>query len=330
MNQHKNIFILLCVSAFLFVVACNPPTNQQNNGGTGESTISGGTGESAISGEIYITVDENFRPILDSEITVFQHLYPKAKIHPVYLPGEEAIKRMLKSDTFRLAIASRNLSKEEEDYLKSQKTKNRPMPIAKDAIALIAHKDNPDSVLTTEQYRGVLTGKITQWKQINPSSKLGDIMLVYDDKRSGTLTFIKDSILKNEKLNEKAYTANGSPEVLGYLGKNPAAMGIIGINWVSDSDDKKATGFLQNVKIMGIESTPDCKWTSKFIKPYQGLIKANCYPLSRYMYSLNRETGFLLGTGFVSFLCNGENGQRVILKAGLVPIYAVTRNVRIN
>ncbi len=315
----KGVF-LITVSIFL-LWACNPPTtgNQQS-----------GSTESSTSGEIYIAVDENFRPVIDSEINVFHHLYPKAKIHPVYLPGEDAIKRMIGSDTFRLAIVTRNLSKEEEDFVKTQNTSNRPMPIAQDAIAVIAHKDNPDSVLTTEQYRGILTGKITSWKQINPTSKLGAILLVYDDKRSGTVTFIKDSILKGEKLYEKAYTANGSSNVLDYVAKTPEAIGILGVNWVSDSDDKQAVGFLRNIKVIGLESPSDCKWTSKYIKPYQGLIKGKCYPISRHLYSLNREPGFGLGTGFVSFLCNGENGQRVILKAGLVPYYAVTRNIRIK
>ncbi len=320
-RQIKGFWILLCTLGIVLIVSCNAPVSREKESGNGES---------ATTGEIYITVDENFRPIIDSEINVFQSLYPKAKIHPVYLPGEEAIKRMINSDSFRLALVTRNLNKEEEAFIKTQNTSNRPMPIAIDAVALIAHKDNKDSVLTTEQYRGILTGKITQWKQINPASALGDIMLVYDDKRSGTVTFIKDSILKGEKLYEKAFTANGSPEVLEYVAKTPNAIGILGVNWVSDSDDKQATGFLKNVKIVGLESTPDCKWTSKYIKPYQGLIKANCYPISRYLYSLNREPGFRLGTGFVSFLCNGENGQRVILKSGLVPYYAVTRNIRIK
>ncbi|MBX7243213.1 MAG: substrate-binding domain-containing protein [Bacteroidia bacterium] len=320
-RQTKGLWILGLTLGIVLTIGCNAPVSRPKDSGNGES---------ATSGEIYITVDENFRPVIDSEINVFQNLYPKAKIHAVYLPGEEAIKRMISSDSFRLALVTRNLSIEEDAFVKSQKATNRPMPIAIDAIAMIAHKDNRDSVLTTEQYRGILTGKITQWKQINPASALGEILLVYDDKRSGTVTYIKDSILKEEKLSEKAYTAKGSPEVLDYVAKTPNAIGILGVNWVSDSDDKQATGFLRKVKIIGVESTPDCKWTSKYVKPYQGLIKAECYPISRYLYSLNRESGFRLGTGFVSFLCNGENGQRVILKSGLVPYYAVTRNIRIK
>lgn len=292
------------------------------------SNDSTSTQETATSGEIYITVDENFKPIIEAEIDTYQQLYPKAKIHALYLPGEEAIRRMVNSDSFRMAIAARNLSPQEEAIIKKQNTTNRPSCLAIDAIALITNKSNPDSMISIQQMKDIMTGKITEWKQINPASKLGTIMLVFDNEKSGTVQFLRDSVLDGQNIYNKAFSAKDSPDLLEYTAKNPAALGVIGVNWVSDHDDEKAVGFLANNRVLNVESPIECKYIGKHFQPYPGVIKLGCYPLIRHMYSLNREPGFRLGTGFIAFLSNGQTGQRIILKAGLVPMFAVARVVR--
>jgi len=55
-----------------------------------------------------------------------------------------------------------------------------------------------------------------------------------------------------------------------------------------------------------------------FIRPYQNEIALGRYPLSRPIYAVSREHFVGLGTGFV-VVAAGELGQRILLKAGLVP-----------
>lgn len=284
--------------------------------------------ETNTSGEIWITVDENYQPIIEEEIQVYKNLYPNAKINALYLPGEEAINRMAASDSFRLAIACRQANQSEEAQIKQQDAKLRTVPIAKDAIALIVNKQNPDSTLTIAQLKDILGGKLTQWKDIQTQSKLGNIAVVFDNSRSGTVQFVRDSLLAGGQLLTTAFSAKNSREVLDYVAKNPNALGVIGVNWVSDHRENKHSGFLKDSRIVRLQSPIECELQGKSFQPYPAIIKLGCYPLIRNMYALNRESGFYLGTGFVSFLCNGDTGQRVILKAGLVPAYAVARYVR--
>lgn len=324
-KKNKNMKqITFLVMIALFALACN----EKKTAATNNEVKSADKEETNISGNIYITVDENFEPIIKEEIAVFESLYPKAKIHALYLPGEDAINRMASSDSFRLAIACRNANTSEMAQIQKQDASLRPMPIAQDAIAMIVNKANADSTLTIQQMKDIVSGKLTYWKEINPKSTLGNILLVFDNNRSGTVEFLRDSVLKNEKINAKAFTATNSVEVLDYVGKNAGAIGIIGVNWISDSDDRKYKGFLTNNRIVRLESPKDCGAEGQYLQPYPGIVKLGCYPLIRNMYALNRESGFKLGTAFVSFLCNGTNGQRIILKAGLVPMYAVSRYVR--
>ena len=45
--------------------------------------------------------------------------------------------------------------------------------VAYDALALVLNKSNLDSLLTYDNVKDIMTGKITDWNQINPDSKLG-------------------------------------------------------------------------------------------------------------------------------------------------------------
>ncbi|TAE58638.1 MAG: hypothetical protein EAZ89_03145, partial [Bacteroidetes bacterium] len=53
--------------------------------------------ETATKGEITLTADESLRPWVEAQVALFEHNYPRAKLNVVYLPGEEAIARMLAS-----------------------------------------------------------------------------------------------------------------------------------------------------------------------------------------------------------------------------------------
>lgn len=304
--------LLICLH---FFTACN------------NANKSGKKPESATVGEIYITVDETFKLIMEEEIDVFHHLYPETKINALYMPGEDAIRRMMSSDSFRFAITSRGLTAEETEYVTRQNTKIMLKPLAQDAIAMVVNAGNPDSVLTFQQAKDIFTGKITNWKQINPASTLGDILLVFDHEKSSTVQHIRDSILMGEKVTSKGFSAKSNPNVLEYVQKTPNAVGIIGINWISDKDDDRSVGFLKGIKTLYLQATPNCKLTEKQYQPHQSAVKMNCYPLQRYMYAINREPGFKLGTGFITFLANGGTGQRVILKAGMVPYFVVSRTI---
>lgn len=300
-----------------------PSSKTEDAGSTGIKSIK----ESTTSGNILIVADESFQPIIEAEIDAFEHLYPESKIRAKFLPGEIAIQEMLRNDSVRLAIATRRLNYSEVQALEAQQTTGRMSLLATDAIALIVHKDNRDSSLTYSELIDVLTGTITQWKDIRATSKLGDIQLVFDHGASSTVQFLQDSILSGKTLTEKSIAGKSNPEVLAYVGKTPNALGIIGVSWISDQDDQTAAIFKQDIRVVGIEKLGGCSYPGFFYQPYQAYIHQKCYPLTREVYAILREARVGLGTGFVAFLA-ADPGQRIIHKAGLVPERSITRVVR--
>jgi phosphate transport system substrate-binding protein len=96
------------------------------------------------------------------------------------------------------------------------------------------------------------------------------------------------------------------------------------VNWISDSQDSVSEKFLKSVRVVEVGSS-----TSEYCKPFQGYIAEGSYPFCRDLYMISRETFSGLGTGFVSFVA-GDQGQRIILKSGLVPATMPIRLIEVK
>lgn len=192
-----------------------------------------------------------------------------------------------------------------------------------DALGIILNPANLDSVLTVQQVKDILTGKITDWSEINPKSKLGKILVVFDNPQSGTVRFVKDSVITGQELTPKATALDINEQVISYVSKNKSALGIIAANWISDTDDSGVQKFMKEIRIADV-----AKETGKVgYGPYQAFLATGDYPFKRTIYIINaqgRRNG--LGAGFASYLA--RDGQRIMLKEGLLPANAVTRLVK--
>lgn len=326
----RSSFVWAWIALMFGVAACDGSSRGGKSTGTSTSDSTAdapAVRESSTSGDITIVVDESFQPIIEAEISNFEFRHKKAKIKALYLPGEEAIRTMLDNDSIRMAIATRELNYEEVTYLESQDVKERHSLIATDAIALIINRENTDSTLTGEELRQVLKGEITRWDQINPDSRLGALQLVFDHAMSSTVQYIREEVLQGDSLRKDVVAGKSNPEVLEYVGNTPNAIGIIGVSWISDQDDKTAAVFKEDIRVMALEPEVECSYEGRFFQPYQGYIHQRCYPLTRGVFSILREPRIGLGTGFVAYLAS-DPGQRIIHKAGLVPERGITRLVR--
>lgn len=75
--------------------------------------------DDANHGTIHISVDESFKPVIESQIQVYEALHPGAKIIAEYKP-EAACMKDLSGDSTRMAIVTRVLTDEEEKYYKDK------------------------------------------------------------------------------------------------------------------------------------------------------------------------------------------------------------------
>ena len=280
------------------------------------------------SGVIAIAADASFEPIIQEEIDVFESLYPLAGIVPRYTTEVEAINLLLK-DSVRLAVATRTLTEEEMNSFHSRKFYPREIKLATDALALIVNRANPDSLLSVRDFRRILTGEAKTWKQVNSNSGLKDIQVVFDNKNSSTVRFAMDTVCGGKPLaTENVSALKTNQQVIDFVAKNPAAIGVIGVNWLGNRSDTTNLSFKEEIRVMAV-SAGDVATPENSYKPYQAYLYYGNYPLARPIYAILNDPRNGLPWGFTSFMTS-DKGQRIILKSGLVPATQPVRIVHVK
>ncbi len=311
-SQIKMMFVM-AISALLLAACGNP---------------SGIIDETPTRGHIKITVDESYQLLIDAELQVFHSIYTYAKVDVAYKPEAEAIADLM-NDSVRLVIVNRKLTEQEDQYLKNKQLIPRTTKIAYDGMAFIVNKKNTDTLIRWDQIRDIFSGKIKTWKQLNNKANTSDLKVVFDNNKSGNVRQIKEQFKINQSFPDYCFAVKSNPEVIKYVESNPNAIGIIGVNWISDSDDTLSHKFMKNINVVEIGNENNLDGTGLFCKPYQGYIAESSYPLRREVFVISRETFSGLGTGFASFVA-GDKGQRIILKAGMVPATMPVRLISVK
>jgi phosphate transport system substrate-binding protein len=273
--------------------------------------------DTPTTGNINLSVDESFQPIIDSQVSTFEGIYKYANLNPSYLSEGKVIQSML-DDSSRVAVLSREFNKEELAVFEKRKIIPRATKIAIDAVALIVNNNNKDTLLTVDELKSIFSGKVKTWKELDKNSNLGNITIVFDNNSSSTARYVKDSLIAGKQLPENTFAANSHKALIDYVNQNENAIGVIGVNWISDFDDSAVIGFMKQIKVVGVSKESNPIDNDSYYQPYQAYIAQGEYPLRRYLYIISTEGRTGLGTGFASYVA-GDQGQRIILKSGLVP-----------
>jgi phosphate transport system substrate-binding protein len=328
MNNRRSLLAVgasLLLTGTLVVAACS-----QQSGADAEDTSTPNTGT------VGIAVDETFAPIMQAEVDTFAKLYPEAHVK-LRSASEEQVMLDLLNDEVKVAVVSRELNDSEKSLFAKQTIVPTTTRVGIDGLAIIIHPSNPDSLLTVAQLRSIFTGKTTTWPQLSGQRKLSTINVVFDANRSSTTRFIRDSVTRNEPLTARVFAAKSNPALLEYVATHPNAIGVVGVNWVSDQDDPTAMKLRQGIRVASITSRPNPS-PDDYIQPYQVYLAEKSpallaehpelqnYPLRRSLYVISREARAGLGTGFASFVA-GKNGQLIFQKSGLLPAQMQARIV---
>jgi phosphate transport system substrate-binding protein len=273
--------------------------------GCGDSSESDRKRETTTRGRINISVDESFKPVIDSQVQVFESLHPEAKIIVHYKPEAECLKD-LDNDSIRMVIVTRGIDRKEQDRLKKKLSFNPSFgPVAFDAIAVITNNKSEDTLFTMQDIRSLAQG----------TSGFRYKLLLDGTSATSTVRFVQDSLLKGSPLSPNIVAAKSSPAVIDYVAENNDAIGLIGVSWVGNKNDPQVLSFLERVKIAGVECR-GCNGT--YVKPYQANIAGGRYPMVRPLYYILKENYDGLGSGFANFLIY-EKGQLIFQRAYLLP-----------
>ena len=263
------------------------------------------TRDTTTSGTIHISVDEAFKPVIDSQIQVFESQYPNAKIIVHYKPEAQCL-RDLNVDSIRMVIVTRGLTDQEAASLRDTLTYNPAYgPMAYDAIAVVVNNASKDTLFTMQDIRSMVKG----------TSSYKYKVLMDGTTATSNVRYVVDSLLRGEPLSPNVVAAKNSEAVIDYVSNNNDAIGLVGVSWVGNPEDPQVLTFLEKVKIAAIECR-GCNGT--YVQPYQANIATMRYPMVRPLYYILKENFQGLGSGFRNFLIY-ERGQLIFQRAYLLP-----------
>lgn len=258
--------------------------------------------ETVVTGKTTMLVDDTFEPIIEDQLAVFESSYKHAEITLINAP-ENRVFHLLMSDSAKVAIVTRELTEEENNFFIAKDIIPKTRKFATDGIALITHNSNLDSVISVEEIIHILKGT-------HQDSKA----LVFDNPNSSTVRYLKELADIDSLPSQGVYALNSNNAVIEYVYNNPKAIGVIGVNWLAQPSEALAPLVQQLVALQVKVKDSD----NMAYKPTQSNLALGLYPLARDLYLINCQGTYGLGLGFSAFLA-GERGQRLILKSGLLP-----------
>ncbi|HEX5112249.1 MAG TPA: substrate-binding domain-containing protein, partial [Saprospiraceae bacterium] len=258
--------------------------------------------------------DETMKNIVQQEEEIFERTYTYAHLNIQYASEYDVIDAFLK-DSIRTIMINRALTNEEREYFTQQKANPRQIIFATGAIAFIKNLKAMD---TTYVYEDLMS----RFKDDS-----GATVFVLENAKSGISQELLN-LLKLEKLPKHFYALNTKQEVMEYVESHDNAIGIVDYSDFSDSDSAFTKDVLSKIHLLGVTRPADSTQFG-FVKPYQYNLQDRKYPFTRDLYFISKTGREDAGIGFASFIC-GEIGQKIILKAGLLPKFQSERTIELN
>jgi phosphate transport system substrate-binding protein len=269
-------------------------------------------------GEITIACDEQLREVIQQEEEIFERDYKYAKVELMYR-NESTVFKLLKADSLQSAITCRGFNDSEISFFKSKRMVTpRSFPFAKAAMALLCNAEIKDTGMVYEDFVNLCNGNETQ-------SRFK--VIVVEDVGSGIAQFLLDKI-QTGQFGKNVFALQNKDSIFNYLSLNKQAIAVVDWSEFSDSDNSSQQARLKKYKVLGI-SRPKDSLQMGFLHPDQYVLQDDKYPLIRTYHFLSVSGKSDLGVGFGSFI-TGDIGQRILLKAGLLPLYQTERWIELK
>ncbi len=279
-------------------------------------------------GSVKLAVDASFQPLINDLVHSYEGIYPNTHFDVRYIPEQEAILAFLR-DSVRLAFVTRELTSAEEQIIHKQEGIYKKQEIATDGIALIISEQNKDSLITLTELKSIFDKSVKNWEQLPGRSTTGPITLVFDNANSSNLQFVMNKLGVEDLTGLAIFTSGSNEKVFDFIRENPTAIGFVGVNWISDDNDKISHALSKGIHVMGVSDKESGSTVADYYQPFFRQLVDRIYPLSRSLYILSREGYSGLGGGLQTYIARDVGGL-IIEKKGLVPAIPYPRSVELR
>ena len=210
--------------------------------------------------------------------------------------------------TVDIANASRKIKAEEVENAEVNGIVPMEHVVARDAIAIVIHLENPVDHLTIQQLSGIYSGLITNWSEVGGEDR--PIVLLSRESNSGThVYFLEQVVRRGDKQDETLFSPDtlllpSSEGISAEVRQNPNAIGYDGLGYVTPDQ-----------KVVAIAREMD----GPYVMPSVESVNSRDYPIARdlYMYTAGEPAGLI--AAYLGWIMDDE-AQAIVAKLGFVPL----------
>ncbi len=310
--SYKQIIAVLSVLLMMSfnIVLAEPKVDQALN----KYTVASG-----VSGNLSSVGSDTLANLMTLWAEEYKRFYPNVNIQ-IQAAGSSTAPPALTEGTSNLGPMSRKM-KDKELAAFEEKFGYKPIavPVAIDALAVFAHKDNPIKGLSIEQVDAIFSstrkcggkGDVNNWGDLGLTGEWArkDIQLFGRNSVSGTYGYFKKKALCKGDYKSSVNEQPGSASVVQSITQSLNGIGYSGIGY----------------KTTGVRAVPLAKGASDFIEATPETAISGKYPLARFLYVYvnkhpNKDLSPLEGE-FIKLVLSQE-GQQVVVKDGYIPLPA--------
>jgi phosphate transport system substrate-binding protein len=210
--------------------------------------------------------------------------------------------------TVDIANASRKIKSEEAANAQANGINPVEHVIARDAIAIVIHPDNPVDELTIQQLSDIYSGVITNWSEVGGDDR--PIVLLSRESNSGTHVYFLEQVVRQGRKDDTTLFSvdtlllPSSEGISAEVRQNPNAIGYDGLGYVTED---------QKVVAVARESS------GPYVLPTVESVNRVEYPISRdlYMYTSGEPAGLV--AEYLDWIA-GDQAQAIVAELGFVPL----------
>lgn len=207
------------------------------------------------------------------------------KVSEVAADGAGASLSALKEGKADVAIIARALKPAESEFIAT--------PIAYDAVVLVISPDNKVDNLTKAQAAGLLSGKVTNWKDVGGADVPVHLFVRGEGKTATKI--VEDYLGLSGKFPASAKLVEKEKEVLSALKADAGGLGFVSLAGLNNKDN---TSGAKRLSLDGV--APDA-----------ASVTSQKYPLLRPLNAITVGAPTGPAKGFIDF-CRSGGGQKVI------------------
>lgn len=212
------------------------------------------------------------------------------------------------NNTVDLANASRQIKSEEIESAKKNGVDPIEYVVARDAIAVIVHPDNPINQLTLQEVSDIYKGKIENWIQLGGEDR--PIVRLSRETNSGTHVYFLEEVIRLGNPKDKTiFSANtlllpSSEGIIAEVRANRNAIGYDGLGYITEE-----------VKVLAIAKEEGLD----YIYPTLSTVNDNLYAISRNLYIYAPGTPPSFVQDYLDWIISTE-GQKIVDDLGFIPV----------